>query len=420
MKAYKEYMDRIVVDPELHEKIMSRLAVPGRRPRRFYRYALPAACAIMALAAVWVLWPAAERDRNGKNGSNGFPEPPAAAFLEGGKLYFNRLAPPDRSAGPSFTADQAVYFFEELTGEKVARFFKGRHPVPAGFTLEEAWAGYSRDGKPVTLQVIYGRGGEKIIISMGAGCFYPMAGARVSNIHGTEVTAGFWYAPYGLQNAPLYIAYFELQDWLFAVETQLQVSFLGETLDLLLEEGVDPGALVPASIPERREETLTLDQARSDAAFGRFVPAIVPEGFSFVSARRVIDGAREHDELNLFYEAGLRYIRLSIARETPADASRIVDPARLEHYDMSLYPVPWAESVPEELRETVLHPVFRREDLTLQILYARAYRAADTGDDSTGYRMQFSVLGGGKVIDFNIKGATPEEVLRLVQSIPAF
>jgi hypothetical protein len=34
--------------------------------------------------------------------------------------------------------------------------------------------------------------------------------------------------------------------------------------------------------------------------------------------------------------------------------------------------------------------------------------------------MQFSVVGAGKVIDFEIKGSTPEEVLRLGQSIPAF
>ena len=135
------------------------------------------------------------------------------------------------------------------------------------------------------------------------------------------------------------------------MEAASEAALFAETLDLLLESGVDCNVLVPAAVPQWREETLTLEQARDDPEFGPFVPAIVPDGFGFTAATRLVDGARELDQLILLYEAGLRYVRLTIARETPGLASRIVDPAQPEHYDMSLYPIPFAEFVPPAVRE---------------------------------------------------------------------
>ena len=154
---------------------MGRLAASRHCPRRYYRYTLPATCAMAVLVAAWVLLPGLGRDYNAENDGSGYPEPPASAALDGGTLYFNRVDSADRAPESSYIAG---YFREEPAAETVIHFFKGRHPVPTGFTLEEASAGCDRDGNPVDLSVTYSSGREKIIISMGVDCLYLMAESR--------------------------------------------------------------------------------------------------------------------------------------------------------------------------------------------------------------------------------------------------
>jgi hypothetical protein len=113
----------------------------------------------------------------------------------------------------------------------------------------------------------------------------------------------------------------------------------------------------------------------------------------------------------------MRYVELYIARMSPDIQTRVVDVQERETYDLGLYSIPWAESVPAELRDKVTRPVFLWQDLTLDVLRARAYQVQDAGDDSSGYRMNFSVLWGNIVLECRVKGSTPEAVLEMLQSI---
>ena len=106
-----------------------------------------------------------------------------------------------------------------------------------------------------------------------------------------------------------------------------------------------------------------------------------------------------------------------ISRFTEEDAERLVIPAERERYDLSLYPIPRAQSVPDELRQVVNHPVFDAEDLTPELVQARAERLQDAGD-TDGWRMTFSVRYGDYLVSVRSKGVTPQWLYRQLSSIP--
>lgn len=68
-------------------------------------------------------------------------------------------------------------------------------------------------------------------------------------------------------------------------------------------------------------------------------------------------------------------------------------------------------SVPEEYRETVNFPTFRAEDLSLQVVAARA-NEKDTG----GLSFSFGVLhGDGTLVEYRCDGLTAQAVWQLVE-----
>ena len=78
-----------------------------------------------------------------------------------------------------------------------------------------------------------------------------------------------------------------------------------------------------------------------------------------------------------------------------------------KNYDLSRYPIPRADSVPDELREIVNDPIFEAEELTLEAVYCRAYKVSDAGD-TDGWRMRFSVRFGDVIVSVSAKGVEPE------------
>ena len=89
----------------------------------------------------------------------------------------------------------------------------------------------------------------------------------------------------------------------------------------------------------------------------------------------------------------------------------LVDPDEPESYDLSLYPIPWCDSVPEKYRETVDHPAFKAEDMSPGIVETRG-REHDTG----GMTYSFDVLHpDGTLVSYRCDGMTAEQVWALVE-----
>lgn len=161
---------------------------------------------------------------------------------------------------------------------------------------------------------------------------------------------------------------------------------------------------------------LSLDEARADADFGAYLPKTVPSGFAFESATRYVDEKSNH--LTALWFKGMRMIHWSVSKLDVEDKARITSVSDTKNYDLALYPIPHAESVPEDLREIVDDPIFIIDDLTLDAVKARAYEVQDAGDIS-GPRMSFSVLYGDTLIKLYVKGASPESVFDMLMQIKA-
>lgn len=159
---------------------------------------------------------------------------------------------------------------------------------------------------------------------------------------------------------------------------------------------------------------LSFPAAYADPEFGSYLPRNLPFGFTFESARRVIN--QEQNSLNALWTKGMGYIQWRISVPRADDKIRITSIADTQNYDLSLYPIPRADSVPDALREIVNNPIFRSEDLMLNVVRTRAYEVSDAGDEP-GCRMRFGVLYGDILVEINVKGATPETMFQILEQI---
>ena len=167
----------------------------------------------------------------------------------------------------------------------------------------------------------------------------------------------------------------------------------------------DLSAIKADVIPEFFDKSLTLSEAHTDADFGAYMPGAVPSGYAAESIRRYKD--QNSDYLSGLWTKGYDELIWQISSYTEQDADRLVGIDETEKYDLSLYPIPRADSVPDELREIVNDPIFIAEELTLDAVYSRAYKPGERGD-SNGWRMAFSVKYDGIIVRISSKGVDPE------------
>ena len=179
----------------------------------------------------------------------------------------------------------------------------------------------------------------------------------------------------------------------------------------------DLSIIVPEEIPELTEQTFdTLVEARAEPDFGRYLPSEIPAGFGNASIYRF--KFQDSNFLTAMWSRGMDDLSWVITPYTEEDAHRITSVDDKKNYDLSLYPIPRADSVPDELREIVNDPIFEAEELTLEAVYCRAYKVNDAGD-TDGWRMKFSVKYGDVIVSVSTKGVEPEWVYQqLVNLIP--
>lgn len=162
-------------------------------------------------------------------------------------------------------------------------------------------------------------------------------------------------------------------------------------------------------------EFSSLEEARQEAAFAPYLPGEDLAGYTEFYGRMTYQEGSEH---TLYARWSRGYDEAVIRVELPEGDpvwGGLVDPAQPEAYDVRLYSIPWADSVPEEHYDTFYSPVFRAVDMSRAVVEARAYTVADQGD-SIGPRMNFSVLhGDGVLVSYSCKGLSVDQVWELVE-----
>lgn len=153
---------------------------------------------------------------------------------------------------------------------------------------------------------------------------------------------------------------------------------------------------------------ITWEAARADADYGRYVDVQVPEGYSYASGIRWAEGLR------IIWSEGMEEISISCRRADESVSDWLVDIDNPEEYDLGLYTIPWADSVPGDLIQKVNNATFRPDQITQEIVAARSYQVQDQGDVG-GWRTHIAILYSDNVlVEIRGKGPSPENIYELI------
>ena len=152
--------------------------------------------------------------------------------------------------------------------------------------------------------------------------------------------------------------------------------------------------------------SMTLAEALSDPEFGGYM-CKTPAGFAEEGFRRT------EDKLFGSFSRGYDYLDWSVAHFTEEDKDRLITSVdETEKYDVSLYTIPYADSVPEKYSSVFSRPIFSIFDLTLDVVKTRTNDQSEAGDDG-GPRISFCVLCSNILIEVKSKGITPEDMYKM-------
>lgn len=186
----------------------------------------------------------------------------------------------------------------------------------------------------------------------------------------------------------------------------------------ILDGGADLNALAvdPDQVPAWRAESYdTLDQARQEADFAPYLPAREPAGYGEFYGRL----SYQEDRTNSLFVRWTRgydnvEVAVSLPEGTDREAEEPVDIAVPESWDWRLYGGSISDSVPEAYRYGFYSPLFRAEDLTLDVIEGRM-RPHDTGGESCHFTLLYA---GGVTADWSCDGLNAREIWELARDVP--
>lgn len=164
--------------------------------------------------------------------------------------------------------------------------------------------------------------------------------------------------------------------------------------------------------PAAKLQELTEAEARSREGLGDYIPEKAPGKYSFESAFCNLD--LQEANVTITWSRGMDSILWTVTEVE--EVPETVDIEAPKTYDRRLYEIPYAETVPQEYRQSMDSPVFAWEDFTLEAVRSRMTAYSDRGDTDTP-RGNFAVLYPNNiVVRFNGRG-TAEEIWEMFDSI---
>lgn len=164
---------------------------------------------------------------------------------------------------------------------------------------------------------------------------------------------------------------------------------------------------------QQPQETLSEEKLRGVEKLGEYIPTVIPGGYAFESGYQTAEGG-----IHACWSKGMDSIMffVSIYEETPETKERMAEVSRPETYDVHLYEIPYATTVPEEYRLVFSNPIFEEKDFSAEVVQARMKSVADAGDTETP-RGNFEVLyESGVLVRFSGDGS-PEQIWEMFESI---
>ncbi|MEG1725990.1 MAG: hypothetical protein RR313_11400 [Anaerovoracaceae bacterium] len=383
--------------------------------RRFFKYAMPIAASFAIVLSLFAF------NQNGGNTPPTTPNPdilPPITSTEDTnnspnyKLQFGEVS----MASASRIAIKGHFWYEL----DVAQAEKVLPVIAPKYDMDGVVHYSSADGKAslyeirAAIKVNEGMSGEITISPNEIVKDYSIVGeAIISQIEDTPIEAGLFITDKnskGEQNC-IYYANFKLGDIAYYMEftsknEKADDAFTSVVADVVLGGKADLSIFQNPTIPKIIEEDLTESEAYSEADFGKYLIKI-PNSYLFNSANRFLN--QNNNLLFASWSKGYDDIRVQVSILDEDSKARIVSPKDTELYDMSLYSIPWVDSMPRDTYHIIENPVFRIEDLTLEMINLREYTRGEAGDPSgNSLNMRFSVLYDEVVVAVNSEGVSAE------------
>ena len=474
MEHYRSYMDRVKLSPEEHRALMDALEGKGRPARRPSpaRWLTAAACLALVCAAAFGMWRLAglpggdtgpsqmlEEIPGGQNTAGPEATDPAPEDTEPIAADWDSeyvLSPEDPFDGQphsSFCIQGVEYgendrlaasiaypdgwFEEQLTRTQMVELLGGPGAEDAPWSLY--WVGYDITGKAVydgegNLWQLWLNGvsrsnehnGFTLTVRPGD---YPLTDMIAPNQTSTDLNGVTVYGSksgrYGWDDsgemgyiyeitmmsgdAGLNFEARQLEEEDAALMcTQAANTFAGTKLYL------DSLLVYDGEIPDWGSQVLTWEEAMADEKFGAYVPTDVPDGFTFDGAWR--EWGQNRNYLFLRWTGYYTNISIDIWDASTVGDLPITDPADREKYDVNLYTIPYADSVPEEYWQEFGRPVFAIEDVTPEVIAARMRYVDDDSGDVDSWRGDFYVYYESEnvLVRYDLDGVTPQEAYDLI------
>ena len=305
------------------------------------------------------------------------------------------------------------HFWQPLSNEEIESVFKN---ISDNYAIT-ATANFSKKEDSVELFNIEGtvQISQDLIANITVSpkeienCYVLDGESMLSEILGVSINAG--YFDQTSDGKIIYYAYFQIEDVYYYIKMaggKGEKAALPALIDEIICSGKADFSVLDPIAPKLRNDELTLEQAYEDEDFGNFLPKKIPNGYSLESANRFID--QNSNYLSALWCKGMSDIRFHVSYFSAEDSKRLTAISDTKNYDLSLYPIPRADSVPSELYEIVDNPIFSIEELTLEAVKMRSYIVEDKGD-TDGYRMNFSERYDGKyLVEVNAKGVSPSYI----------
>ena len=105
---------------------------------------------------------------------------------------------------------------------------------------------------------------------------------------------------------------------------------------------------------------------------------------------------------------------MSVQDYTEERSAYLADPDKPETFDLRLYEIPYADSIPEAYFYTTNNPIFRAEEVTQQILEARLLPSDEPGDEKQYHGNVGILYQDGFVVEYGSINVSPEELYQII------
>ncbi len=238
---------------------------------------------------------------------------------------------------------------------------------------------------------------------------------KSSEILGTVVVASKEES--SIKDKIIYYADFKLDDIYYSLEflgnKGQEFLFADFVISIIKDGKTDLSIFDNPVIPELKDEKIDLDEAYKDKDFGKYLITL-PSRYVFESARRFIN--QESNYLSSTWSENYNDIYVVVSKISDDDLNKIVDISDVEKYDVSLYEIPYGDSIPKEIASIFHYPIFKIDDLTVDVIKKRQKQDEE---DETLDTASFGVLfEDGVVVNIRCaEGISADELYKELEKI---